>query len=78
MLDVAAMSRFPDIERIKDLADGEVRLQEANEGVGRIPTNVVGNEFYLSRCNEKLAKGISLLKKPDSSRRLTRHVSEGL
>ena len=36
MLDVAAMNRLPDIERIKDLVDRDLRLQEANEAVGRL------------------------------------------
>jgi hypothetical protein len=36
MLDVAAMNRFPDIERIKDPIDRDLRLKEANEAVGRL------------------------------------------
>lgn len=36
MLDVAAMNRFPNVERIKDADDRALRLQQANEAVGRL------------------------------------------
>ncbi|WP_097944441.1 restriction endonuclease [Mycolicibacterium agri] len=38
MLDVAAMTRFPDVEKIKEPDHRELRLQEAHDAVGRLRT----------------------------------------
>jgi hypothetical protein len=38
MLDVAAMTRFPDVERIKEPTDRKLRLDQAHDTVGRLRT----------------------------------------
>ncbi|WP_157884943.1 MULTISPECIES: restriction endonuclease [Mycobacterium] len=38
MLDVGAMTRFPDVERIKEPEDRALRLREAHDAVGRLRT----------------------------------------
>lgn len=38
MLDVAAMTQFPDVERIKEPSDRKLRLEQAHDAVGRLRT----------------------------------------